>query len=352
MKKTHTNLFREINKRPALLEFLQGQKSLLYFFDLIDELNKDRKTLFKNLYNDVGETPIHQVDLGNNNRLKIKLECNNDMGNNHYSRYWLIHLALAEAFKIIIPNKTKIIEVTSGSSGISLSLACEQLGYDLTMIVPESLPKGRTEPMINAGTKVIKTEGYIDACIQTLRKMLSEDNYYAANHSEEKSNLITYVFSRMASEFINTFNSPDVAILGLGNGTSTEAAARTFKERSTHTKIYSYYPAFDSKQVVFGLYGPNVELRHIPEAKKLVDEMFYTSEGQIEEVREMFKNDKIIINLGISSLYAIAFAMRLAKTTKDLTYYTIGYDKIERYRIIWLILKTTMTKCYQNLTFQ
>jgi cysteine synthase A len=333
MNKPHTNLFREISKRPTLLEFLKGQKSLSLIFDLIDELEIDRKEIFKQLYKKVGNTPVHKVDLGNNNSLHIKLECNNKMGNNHYSRYWLIHLALAEAFKIIAPNKTKIIEVTSGSSGISLSLACEQLGYDLTMIVPKSLPKGRTKPIINAGATVIKADGYIDACIDMLRNMLSQDNYYAANHSEEKSNLITYVFSRMASEYISTCGSPDAAVLGLGNGTSTEAAARTFKETSISTKIYSYYPDFDSKQIVFGLFGPNVELRHVPNAKKLVDKMFYTSEGQIKEVKELFKNDKIILSLGISSLYAIAFVIRLSKTTKNLTYYSIGYDKIERYAI-------------------
>lgn len=332
MYKPQTNLFREINKRPVILDFLKDKKSLSLIFDLIDELDSSRKELFKNLYKKIGNTIVHQVDLGNNNTLNIKLECTNEMGNNHYSRYWLVHLALAEAFGIIKPNKTKIIEVTSGSSGISLSLACEQLGYQLTMIVPKSLPKGRTEPMINAGATVVKADGYIDACIETLRKMLSEDSFYAANHSEEKSNLITYVFSRMASEYITEYNFPDIAILGLGNGTSTEAAARTFKEASTKTKVYSYYPSFDSKQVIFGLYGPNVELRHVPEAKKLVDQMFYTSAGQVEEVREVFKNDKIILNLGISSLYAIAFALELAKKSKNLTYYSIGYDKIERYR--------------------
>lgn len=333
LQNPQTNLYRELEKRPKLVEFLEGEKSLSLIFDLIEELNPVRTILYKHLYEGIGNTPIHKIHLENDNVLNIKLECTNQMGNNHYSRYWLVHLALAEAFEIIEPKKTKIIEVTSGSSGISLSLACEHLNYDLTMIVPKSLPNGRTEPMLKAGTKIIKADGYIDACIEKLREMLSQNEYYAANHSEEKSNLITNIFSRMASEQILNEGCPDIAILGLGNGTSTEAVAKTFKHFSNKIKIYSYYPAFESNQVVFGLYGPNVELRHIPAAKKLVDENFYTSDTQIRIVKKIFKNDKIITNLGLSSLYAIAFARVLSKKTKGLSYFSLGYDTINRYQI-------------------
>ena len=326
-----TNLYREIQERPALLDFLEGNEDLSFIFDLLSELKPQRRELYKQLYQGIGNTPVYNLLLDNDNQLNIKLECENQMGNNHYSRYWLIHLALAEAFEIIVPERTKIIEVTSGSSGISLSLPCQNLGYHLTMIVPDMLPTGRIKPMEDAGTEIVKVPGYIDACIEKLRELLSTDNYYAANHSEEKSNLITYVFSRMAKEYIRTNGLPDVAILGLGNGTSTEAVAKVFKAAKPDIKIYSYYPAFESKQVIFGLYGPNVSLKHIDPAKALVDEMFYTSDLEIEELKEQYRNDEIIGSLGISSLYAVKLAQILAEKHKGQTFFSIGYDNINRY---------------------
>ena len=326
-----TNLYRELTKRPLLISFLEGEKNLSEIFGLLPELSSERKELYQVLYHGIGNTPIYTLPLNNGNKLQIKLECQNNMGNNHYSRYWLIHLALAEAFEIIVPHQTKIAEVTSGSSGISLSFACKQLGYNLTMLVPETLPKGRIQPMEEAGATVIKAKGYIDACVEKLKELLATNEYYAANHSEEKSNLITYVFSRIASEYKLSYGLPDIAILGLGNGTSTEAVAKCFKQAPAATKIYAYYPSFDSKQVIFGLYGPNVELKHIAPARELIDVVFNTADLEIEQIKSDYVHDEIISNLGISSLYAIKFAQILAEETRGLTYFSIGYDNINRY---------------------
>lgn len=96
-----TNLYREIQERPALLDFLEGNEDLSFIFDLLSELKPQRRELYKQLYQGIGNTPVYNLLLDNDNQLNIKLECENQMGNNHYSRYWLIHLALAEAFEII-----------------------------------------------------------------------------------------------------------------------------------------------------------------------------------------------------------------------------------------------------------
>jgi cysteine synthase len=325
-------LARELPNYPNLVSFLEGNGDLYHIFDLLPQLDFERKNLYKSLYENIGNTPVHIIDLANGNKLYLKMECENDMGENHYSRYWLIHLAIAEALNIINPETSKIIEVTSGSSGISLSLACNKLGYNLTMIIPQSLPYGRVQPMETAGTIVIKVSGYIDACIERLKDILLKEQYYAANHSEDSSNLITYIFSRIASEFNNTHQIPDVTVLALGNGTSTEAIAKVFKLEK-RTKIYAYYPSFDSKQIIFGLYGPNVELKHIPSALELVDKMLFTSDYNIEDIKRQYKDDPIVSQLGISSLYGIKFVEILSKQTKNLVYFSVAYDKINRYSL-------------------
>lgn len=326
-----TNLYRELIKKPELIRFLEGKESIAQLFDFKLKMTEERRLFYKGLYEGVGNTPIYQIQLINGNSLNIKLESNNQMGNNHYSRYWIPYLFLTEGLGIIEPNKTKIIEVTSGSSGISMSLACEKLGYDLTMIIPDSLPKGRFQPMLYAGTKLVKVNGYVDECVIELQSQLKDSDFFAANHSEEKSNLITYIFSRIAYEYLKTNGSPDVAILGMGNGTSTEAVAKTLKAKKSNTKIYAYHPSFDSKQTVLGLLAPNITPKHMKPALALVDELLYTSDTEIEQLKAKFKDDRIVSNLGISSLYAIKFAAILSESTKGLTFFSIGYDNINRY---------------------
>jgi cysteine synthase len=254
------------------------------------------------------------------------------MGNNHYSRYWIPHLFLAEGLGIITPGLSKIIEVTSGSSGISLSMAAQILGYDLTMIIPETLPKGRVQPMLEAGTKIIKAPGYIDACIVVLQQMLKDNpEYFAANHSDEKSNLVTHVFSRIAIEYQDECGNPDYAILGLGNGSTTESIAKVFRSRRPEPVIYAYRPSFDKNEMVLGLLAPNLNLKHVKPAMELVDKLVYTTDMQIDPVKILFEYDTEIINLGYSSLYAIRFAMLLADEYEGKSIFTIGYDKIDRY---------------------
>lgn len=327
-----TNLRRELIKRPELISFLRGKQSISRIFDYKLRMTDERRAFYATLYERVGNTPIYQIQLEAGNTLNIKLESNNQMGCNHYSRYWIPYLYLAEGLELIEPGKTQIIEVTSGSSGISLSLACEKLGYDLTMIIPDSLPNGRTDPMAAAGTRLIKVNGYIDECVVELQNRLKGSQYFAANHSEEKSNLITYIFSRIAYEYLETNGSPDLAILGMGNGTSTEAVAKALKAKHPGSRVYAYHPSFDSKQTVLGLLAPNITPKHIKPAMELVDELFYTSDIEIDGLRAEFENDCVVSHLGISSLYAIKFASMLSGKTKGLSYFSIGYDKMNRYQ--------------------
>lgn len=261
------------------------------------------------------------------------MECENGMGNNHYSRYWLIHLALAEAFGLININETTILEITSGSSGISLSMACEQLGYKLKIIVPESLPKGRLEAMTRKCTTIVKVPGYIGNCRKFFLEEKNKADYYLPNHSEEKADLISMVFSRIATEFLTDYGSVDNVIVGLGNGSSTYAVANKFRSNCPDCMVYSYYPSASNGKIVYGLYADNLSFIHIIRTQKegLVDEEFFTDHFDIEDIYSCFQDCEIIKEWGMSSVYALGIAYQLAKSMEGKTFFSIAYDRIDRY---------------------
>ena len=331
--KNRTNVAREIQKRPDIISFLDSNEDLAKLFELPNELPDHRVSLYKKLYFEVGNTVYYRLSLPNNNRLFIKMEYTNAMGNTHYARFWVIYLFLAEILGVIIPGKTKLIEVTSGSSGIALSIAAEKLGYDTTILVPSLLPEKRIKPMRRENVRVIKVDGYINECILKLREMIGQESFFATNHSEEKADVIVKVFSRIGHELINDVGNIDYAVIGMGNGTSTYAIAGVLKQYSDDIQIVSYRPHYEINpdDIVFGLIGANIDCRHVPIAENYVDEMKFTSGISIDDIKHNYQFDTEISNLGYSSLYGIHFALQISQNVTNKVLVSIGYDKIDRY---------------------
>jgi len=332
--KTVSTINRELGKRPDIKEFICGTNKLADIFDLPNELIPERIAAYRKAYFGIGNTECYKLNLPNNNQLYLKMEYTNAMGNNHYSRFWVVHLFICEVLGLIEPGETKILEVTSGSSGIALALACEALGFDVTILVPDILPENRILPMMRSTTTIIKVKGYINDCIEKLREMVTTGDYYVTNHSEEKADIITYVFSRIGNELVRDVPFPiDYAILAMGNGTSTMAISKALKDADKNTHITAYRPNFEANpdEIVFGLIAANIECRHIPLAMEYIDELQYTSGVDLMPLKFNYRHDTEIKNLGYSSLYGLYLASELAKKVEGKKIITLGYDKIDRY---------------------
>ncbi len=323
-----------IKNRPDIVSLLNdSNENIDTLFELPSDLPASRVELYKKLYKGIGNSPYYTVNLPNRNILRIKMEYANPMGNNHYSRCWIPYLFIAESLGIIVPGETHLIEVTSGSSGISLAMAAQLLNYQLTLVVPENLPSGRIDPMQHYGAKLIKVPGYIGECIRVIGEELAKGNYFPCNHSEEKADILVKIYKRIAAEYCTAFGSPDYAITGLGNGTSTLAIFEYIKSISQSSKLIAFHPDLEEPDLVFGLYAANIVLRHVEPALSLADEKVLTNGIDLDEIITNFRYDTEIKNLGVSSLYAIGVAMKLAEQTKGKSFFTLGYDKNDRYII-------------------
>lgn len=323
----------ELPNRPDILGILKATSPLGEVFDLPNDLPGGRLELYRRAYFGIGDTECYRVNLPNDNRLLIKMEYTNAMGNTHYSRFWLVHLFIAEVLGVIHPDSTRIIEVTSGSSGIALAMAAEVLGYDVTILVPSLLPEARVAPMRRRNITIQRVDGYVDKCIAELRRLVKQEDYFATNHSEERADVITHVFSRIGHEIARDVPHLDSAIIAMGNGTSTQAVAGILKQKYSGIHISAYRPKFEEapKDIVFGLIAANVQCRHIANASTFVDHMLYTTGVDIQATRERFAHDTEIANLGPSSLYGVGYALSMAEQETGKTTLTIGYDKIDRY---------------------
>lgn len=330
--KKYKSISKALYEREDIKEFLLSDRPMREIFDFDVPMATDRIALYKNLYKVIEDTACYSVHLPNDNILRIKMEYTNSMGNNHYSRYWIPYLFIAEAFDVINPFESEILEITSGSAGISLAIACKELGYRLSMIIPDMLPEARVKPIRDSGATIIKVNGYIDNCIIKLQELIVDGKYFAANHSEESSNFTVHTFSRIASEYYKKYNAPDYAIIGTGNGTTTEAIFKYFRKKSESTKLYTYHPSTNGNQIILGLFGKSPhKFRHVENAALYADKIHATDDIDLTSVKKYFENDTEITNLGMSSFYGIYLAFLYAQFETGKTFFTIGYDKSDRY---------------------
>jgi len=336
--RTEILLRNALNERNDLNNFLKSDKSLLEIFDLSINLSEERLKKYKKLYSFVGNTPAYMLKLKNKNKLFIKMECMNKMGNSHYSRYWLIYLFLAEELNIITPGNKKIIEITSGSSGIALSMAAKKLNYNVLLIVPEVIADIRIKPMLDFGAEVIRVKGYINECNIKLKELFKANpgKFHYPNHSEEPCSIIASVFSRISYEFLNKYNPPDYLSLGLGNGSSLYSVATVLKNHNADCKVIGFHPDVKNTNIVYGLIPKlDFDMKHVTKIdnENIIDYTIYTDELSLKKVIKKYFFDTEVANLGHSSLYAVSAILKFIKKNNisGKTFFSIGYDRINRY---------------------
>ena len=321
-------IFSELTNRPDITAFLKSDRPLIELFDIPNKLSKKRVDLFKELYAGIGNTQCYQILLPNDNKLLLKCEYLNPLGNNHYARFWAIYLYIGELLGVLSNDKMRLLEVTSGSNGIALAQVAELLGYSTTIIIPRELPSNRKLPMMRSNVHLIEVAGYVKECIDKFKEIYKTENYYATNHALEKADIIVHTFARIGLEFVKEHGFPDYAFLGLGNGSSSAGIAQVFK-RNQSTKLIGYCPNIESKyhEKIYGLIVPNIDFRHLNETYPLLDKLEYTDNISFSMINKRFDYDTEVSGLGKSSLAGIYFAIHYSAFLKNQTFFSIGYDK-------------------------
>ncbi len=104
--------------------------------------NPSRGKIYDSIIDTIGATPLVRVgrfakDRGAKANLLLKLEFFNPLA----SVKDRISIAMIEAMEEAgkINEGTKIIEPTSGNTGVGLAFVCAAKGYDLTLVMPESM---------------------------------------------------------------------------------------------------------------------------------------------------------------------------------------------------------------------
>jgi cysteine synthase A len=294
---------------------------------------------YKNILQDIGNTPhVHISRLfSKQHDVWIKLEKNNPT-NSIKDRIALSMLEDAEK-KGFLKKGTTIIEPTSGNTGIGLSMVCAVKGYNLILVMPESMSKERRKIITLFGSKFILTpkEKGMKGAIEKAEDLLK--NTYNAWMPRQFDNISNTNIHRIttAQEIINDFpEGIDYIISGVGTGGHITGVAEIVKKKFSNVKIFAVEPKESS--VISGK-TPNPHflqglgagfIPSILNTEILNGTISVSKKKAFEYTRLLAKKEGIFAGISTGASLA-AIDKKLSKISSPSIILTFNYDTGERY---------------------
>lgn len=219
-----------------------------------------------------------------------------------------------------INKETKIIEPTSGNTGIGLAFVCASKGYDLTLVMPESMSMERRKMLKLLGAKLELTEaakGMVGA-IKRANEMVEEHgNAVIPQQFENPANPAIHKVTTAEEIWDDTDGKVDAVVMGVGTGGTLTGVGSVLKKRNKDIKIIAVEPE-DSQVLSGGQPGPH-KIQGIGAgfSPQNLDESLITeivtigNETAFEMARAIAKDDGIPV--GISSGAALAAALEVSQ---------------------------------------
>ena len=293
---------------------------------------------YNNILETIGNTPTVRLSkLFPNANVWMKLEKTNP-GGSIKDRIALAMIEDAEKSGVLTKD-TEIIEPTSGNTGIGLAMIAAIKGYNLTLVMPESMSVERRALMTAYGANIVLTpkELGLGGTIAKADEMVA-NNKNSWMPSQFKNTANPEIHRKTtALEVINDFpEGIDYLITGVGTGGHITGMAEVLKDKFTNLKVFAVEP--DSSAVISGEKpGPHplqgIGPGFIPDVfnTEIIDgALRVTKEEAFAEVKNIAKTEGILV--GISTGASLAAVRKQLQTLKGQeTILTMNYDTGERY---------------------
>ncbi len=276
----------------------------------------------------VGNTPIVELQrLNTNPNVKIyaKLEGNNPGGSvKDRPALNMIKSALERGE---IDSHTKLIEATSGNTGIALALMANIYNLNIELIMPENSTRERVLTMEAYGAKVTLMES-MEASRDYADEKGASGDYFLLNQFANPDNPAAHYKTTGPEIWRDTDHQITHFVSSMGTTGTIMGCSMYLKEQNPHIQIVGCQPSEGSsipgirrwpKEYVPKIFDP-----------KRVDRVIDVSQEEAEETcRQLAKQEGIFA--GASSGGAAAASLRLSKELKEGIIVFIVCDRGDRY---------------------
>ena len=295
------------------------------------QLNKETITMSEKIYKSaselIGKTPLLELTKIENNdnleaRLLAKLEYFNPAGSVK-DRIAFEMIEDAEE-KGLLKKGSVIIEPTSGNTGIGLAAVAAAKGYEITIVMPETMSVERRKLMKAYGANLVLTEGSkgMKGAIAKAQELAeSTPNSFIPGQFVNPANPSAHRKTTGPEIWDDTDGKVDIFVAGVGTGGTITGIGEYLKGKNPGVKVVAVEPA-TSAVLSTGVAGAHkiqgIGAGFVPDVlnTKVYDEIIpVANEAAYEYARRMGKEEGVLV--GISSGAALYAAAELAKRPEN-----------------------------------
>jgi cysteine synthase B len=276
----------------------------------------------------IGNTPMAEIKKLNPNpnvRIFGKLEGNNPGGSvKDRAAKNMIKSALERGD---IKPGTKLIEATSGNTGIALAMIASLYGLEIELVMPDNSTRERTLTMEAFGAKVTLLDG-IETCRDYAEEKGATGDYFLLNQFANPDNYMAHYHTTGPEIWNDTKGQITHFVSSMGTTGTIMGCSRYFKEVNPAIQIVGCQPTEGSS--IPGIRRWPVEyLPKIFEPER-VDRVMDISETEATLMARRLAREEAIF-AGMSSGGAMAAALKLAEELTEGTIVFICCDRGDRY---------------------
>lgn len=286
---------------------------------------------FPTIEHAVGNTrlvKLQRMAAHTNSTVLLKLEGDNPAGSVK-DRPALNMIVQAERRGTIKPGE-RIIEATSGNTGIALAMIASLFGLDIELVMPENSTKERVQTMQAFGAKVTLTsvENGIEGSRDYAENKVKSEGFFMLDQFSNDDNWKAH-YKNTGPEIWRDTNKKITHFVSAMGTTGTIMGVSTFlKEQDQNIQIIGAQPTDNSK--IPGIRKwPTEYLPKIFDPKK-VDKVIEVSEVEARGMTKRLAQEEGIF-AGMSSGGAVATALKLADQIEKGIIVTVICDRGDRY---------------------
>ncbi|WP_221197203.1 cysteine synthase CysM [Simiduia aestuariiviva] len=279
----------------------------------------------------VGGTPLVRLQRlpgDSSNLVLLKLEGNNPAGSVK-DRPALSMINSAESRGDIKPGD-RLIEATSGNTGIALAMAAAIKGYKMTLIMPDNATQERKSAMTAYGAELIlvSKEAGMEGARDLAQSMAREGRGKVLDQFANADNPCAHYLTTGPEIWRQTQGKVSHFVSSMGTTGTIMGVSRYLKEQNPNIKIIGLQPE-DGASIPGIRRWPSEYLPKIYDAAR-VDEVVSMSQRRAEETMRALAREEGLF-CGVSSGGAVSAALELNKHLTNAVIVAIVCDRGDRY---------------------
>jgi len=297
--------------------------------------------VFKDNSESIGRTPLVQINRlteGLKARVLAKIEGRNPA----YSVKCRIGAAMiwdAEKTGRLKPGM-KVVEPTSGNTGIALAFVCAARGYHLTLTMPDTMSMERRMMLKSFGAELILTPGAdgMKGAIAKAEELAANPEYFIPQQFKNPANPDIHFKTTGPEIWDDTEGNVDIFVAGVGTGGTITGVSKYIKQEKGHALKSIAVEPVNSPVMSGGSPGKHkiqgIGAGFIPDIldMSLVDEVVQvTDEESFEMAPRVAREEGITCGISCGAAMAAALKVAARPESEGKTIVVVLPDAGERY---------------------